>query len=117
MSRRSQLFTAVDRNIDVDESQDAIKNAPGVLFGLYIFNKSAAVRYVRLYNTLSANVTVGTTIPVLTIPIGIGVGIFLEFEEGLDFDTAIAIAATTGVADNDTGAPGANDVIVNTFYK
>jgi hypothetical protein len=26
-------------------------------------------------------------------------------------------AATTGVADNDTGAPAANDVIVNIFYK
>jgi hypothetical protein len=36
---------------------------------------------------------------------------------GIKFDTAITVAATTGVLDNDTGAPGANEVIVNIFYK
>jgi hypothetical protein len=36
---------------------------------------------------------------------------------GIGFGTAITVAATTGVADNDTGAPAANDVIVNIFYK
>ena len=29
----------------------------------------------------------------------------------------ITVAATTGLADNDTGAPGANEVIVNVLYK
>jgi hypothetical protein len=27
------------------------------------------------------------------------------------------VAATTGIADADTGAPAANDVIANIFYK
>jgi hypothetical protein len=35
---------------------------------------------------------------------------------GIKFDTAICVAATTAVADNDAGAPSANDVIVNVFY-
>jgi hypothetical protein len=36
--------------------------------------------------------------------------------QGIAFGTAITVAATTAVADNDTGAPAANDVIVNVFY-
>jgi hypothetical protein len=36
---------------------------------------------------------------------------------GIMFDTAICAAATTGIADNDTGAPGANEVLINVFYK
>lgn len=36
---------------------------------------------------------------------------------GIGFGTAISVAATTGVADADTGAPSANDLIVNIFYK
>lgn len=30
---------------------------------------------------------------------------------------AVTGGATTGIADNDTGAPGANEVIVNVLYK
>lgn len=37
--------------------------------------------------------------------------------EGIGFDTTICVAATTGVADADTGAPAANDLIINVFYK
>ena len=36
---------------------------------------------------------------------------------GIGFSTAICVAATTGVADADTGAPAANDIIINVFYK
>ena len=35
---------------------------------------------------------------------------------GIAFGTAICVAATTGVADNDTGAPGANEVVGTIFY-
>jgi hypothetical protein len=36
---------------------------------------------------------------------------------GIVFDTAITWAATTGLADNDTGAPAANDVAGTVWYK
>lgn len=29
----------------------------------------------------------------------------------------VSARATTAIADNDTGAPGANEVLVNAFYK
>ena len=33
------------------------------------------------------------------------------------FHTALTIGATTGFADNDTGAPGANDLMVSGVYS
>jgi hypothetical protein len=46
-----------------------------------------------------------------------GVAANMAFTPGIKFGTAITVAATTGLADNDTGAPAANDCIVNVFYK
>lgn len=36
---------------------------------------------------------------------------------GIAFGTGIALALTTGVADADTGAVAANDIILNVLYK
>ncbi|MEB3215391.1 MAG: hypothetical protein VKN72_03890 [Nostocales cyanobacterium 94392] len=73
--------------------------------------------YVKFYNATAANVTVGTTTPKLTIPIPAGAASNIEWGNGIPFDTAICIAATTGVADNDSTAPAANQVIGNILYK
>ena len=84
-------------------------------------NMSASVLYLKFYNATAANVTVGTTVPVLTYPIPTngdtnGSGFILNMPIGFEFDTAITVAATTGIADNDTGAPGANEVVLNLGY-
>jgi hypothetical protein len=42
---------------------------------------------------------------------------FLQFQQGVAFSTAVSAAVTTGIADNDTGAPGANHCLVNIGYK
>ncbi len=109
-------LTIID-NIDVDESQDAVKASAGQIYTLYAYNNAASTRYLRFYNVASASVTVGTTATFLG-PFGIpaGGGFVLNTDIGFAFDTAIAIAATTGVAANDTGAPGANDVVVVIGY-
>ena len=105
------------RSIDLDETEEEAKGSAGQVFGWYIYNKAAAVTYVKFYNATAANVTVGTTTPVMTIPIPATAGANVEFTNGIAFDTAITVAATTGVADNDTGAPTANDLIINLLYK
>jgi hypothetical protein len=46
-----------------------------------------------------------------------GAGFYFTVPTGIIFDTAICVAATTGVADADTGAPAANACIVHVFYK
>jgi len=116
-SKAGQGFS-VARNIDVDESEDAVKASAGTLLGYYVANLHATNwRYLRFYNATVANVTVGTTTPVLTIPLPAASAGHIWLGEGVAFDTAITVAATTGVADNDTGAPGANEVVCNSFYK
>lgn len=116
-SKAGQGFL-VARNIDVDETEDAVKASAGTLLGYYFANLDASNwHYVRYYNATTANVTVGSTTPVMTIPIPPNSAGHIWLGEGIAFDTAITVAATTGVADNDTGAPGANEVVVNSFYR
>jgi hypothetical protein len=103
--------------LDADETEEEIKATAGKLYGWYLYNDGAAEAYVKFYNATAANVTVGTTTPVLTIPVPAGAAANVEYTNGLAFSTAICIAATTAVADNDTGAPAANQVVANVFYQ
>lgn len=112
----------IHRSIDLDESEEEVKATAGVVYGLWVSNRATATRYLKFYNDTAANVTVGTTTPVITIPIPGNTaddvsGNFNVGGLGIGFGTAICVAATTGIADNDTGAPDANDVVVNVFYK
>lgn len=109
------------KNLDVDETEDEVKGTAGQVFFIQAINLANAKRYLKFYNATAANVTVGTTTPVLTFPLPTqgdtnGAGFVLSIPQGVAFGTAITIAATTGFADNDTGAPGANEVIVNLGY-
>lgn len=110
------------KNLDVDESEDEVKASGGKLFWIHAINLAATKRYLKVYNNTAAGVTVGTTVPDLTFPIPTmadtnGAGFNLAFgDHGIGLGTGITIAATTGFADNDTGAPGANEVIVNLGY-
>lgn len=105
------------RSIDLDETEEEVKGTAGQLFGWYLYNAAASVRYLKFYNATAANVTVGTTTPVLTIPVAAGAAANVEFSNGIAFGTAITAVVTTGLADNDTGAPGANEFIINILYK
>lgn len=118
---RTSGGTTLYKNIDVDESEDEIKGTAGQIYWLHAMNMSSGVRYLKFYNATAASVVVGTTPPDLTFPIPTqgdtnGAGFNLAIPNGIAFGTAITIAATTGVADNDSGAPGANEVIVNLGY-
>ena len=93
-----------------------VKASAGQVYGWYLYNANAAVRYLKLYNKATAP-TVGTDTPVMTIPIPPGAGANVEYSMGIPFGTGIGIAITTGVADNDTGAVAANEIIVNLLYK
>jgi hypothetical protein len=110
------------KNLDVDETEDEVKGTAGKVFWVHAINLTAVKQYLKFYNATAANVTVGTTTPVLTFPIPTmadtnGAGFTINFgDAGVQFTTAITIAATTAFADNDTGAPAANAVIVNLGY-
>jgi hypothetical protein len=109
------------RSLDLDETEEDVKTAAGQVYGMWITNTATATRWIKFYNDTAANVIVGTTTPVITFGIpgnsSDDVSGLFGGANGIAFGTAICVAATTGVADADTGAPGANDVIVNIFYK
>lgn len=118
---RTSGGTTLYKNIDVDETEDQVKASAGQIFWIHAVNLSATIKFLKIYNATAASVTVGTTVPDLTFPIPTqgdtnGAGFVIAIPNGIAFSTAITIAATTGVADNDAGAPGANEVIVNLGY-
>jgi hypothetical protein len=109
------------RSIDLDESEEEVKGTAGQVYSVWVSNMATTTRFVKFYNLTAANTTVGSSTPVITIAIpgnasddvtGLFGGAY-----GIAFDTAISVAATTGIADADTGAPAANDVAINIFYK
>ena len=112
------FFCASDiyRNLDIDETGQNVKASAGLVFGIHAFNVNASARYLKLYNKASAP-TVGTDTPVMTFQLPQNVPTEFMVAAGIEFDTGIGIGCTTGIGDSDTGAPGANDVVVNLFYK
>lgn len=104
------------RDIDLDETDVAIKTSAGTLFGGFVTNLSSATRYIQLYDAATGDVTVGSTTAFMTIPLEADQGAVLDFGAmGIAFGTAITIAATTDISGS--GAPGTNDVVVNLSYK
>ena len=114
-------FTAW-KSIDLDESEEEVKGSAGQLYFIHAMNMTASVLYLKVYNNTAAGVTVGTTVPDWTFPIPTvgstnGAGFTVSFPTGLACGTGITLACTTGLADNDTGAPAANACVVNVGYK
>jgi hypothetical protein len=107
----------VANNIDVDETEDAVKASAGKLGGYYWYNDGASEVYIKYYNETVANVIVGTTVPFMTIPIPAGAAANVEWTNGIAFSAAITVAATTAAATADTGAPAANQVVGFSLYK
>lgn len=110
------------RSIDLDESEEEVKATAGTVYHIAAFNRTAAPLYLKLYNDTAANVSVGSSTPTHTYVIpgnadSDGAGFILSVPSGIAFSTAICAAVTTGVADADTGAPGANEAVVNIQYK
>src|SRR3990167_1596667 len=109
------------RSLDIDESEEDVKTNAGQVFSISAFNTTAAPLYLKFYNLTAANTTVGTSTPVLTFVVpgnadSDGAGFIWNNPIGFAFATAICVACTTGVADADTGAPGANACVIDIGY-
>jgi len=92
----------------------SVKASAGALGFVFAVNLNAAVRYLKFYNKASAP-TVGTDTPIATLPIPAsttGAGFMLPIPGGAAFGTGIAYATTTGVADADTAAVAANEILL-----
>lgn len=103
----------VYRNLDVDESGDLGFAGRLRSFTIWAHNQHATdMRYLKIYDKATAP-TVGTDIPLMTIPLKPGEPTEIAGDpQGVLFKLGLGVGATTGIADADTGAPSANDVVV-----
>lgn len=110
------------KSLDLDETEEEVKGSAGQIYMIHAMNMKASVLYLKIYNNTAAGVTVGTTVPNWTFPVPTlattnGAGFNIAIPNGIACGTGITVACTTGFADNDTGAPGANEMFVNIAYK
>ena len=110
------------KTIDIDETEEEVKATAGQIYALHVMNLTNALLYFKIYNATAANVIVGTTVPDITIPVPAnndtdGAGFVWSIPQGIAFGTAITVAATTGIADADAGAPAANACAATVLYK
>ena len=91
------------------------KASAGNLFEITASNPTATAAYLKLYNKATAP-TVGTDVPVLTIPIPANSQIAIPFGAlGKRFSAGIALAITAAIAATDTGASVAGVQISGTY--
>ena len=94
----------------------SVKASAGTLFTATVSNSGAAAAFLKLYNLATAP-TVGTSVPVLTVPVPLSGIVSLNLgHSGHRFATGIALAITNLVADTDTTAVAANQVKVILDY-
>lgn len=96
-----------------------VKSVPGKIIGIRTFNIAAAPAYLKLFDSL-AGPTVGTTVPSDRVGIpgsttGAGNNSFPT--DGWIFQNGLWVVVTTGITDDDTGAPSASNVLVTIFFE
>lgn len=95
----------------------SVKGSAGQVYKAHAFNAAGATKYLKFYDKAGAP-TVGVDTPVEVHPLEAGKLTKIEWEGfGMPFASGIALAITGGVADGDTTAVAANDVILNMGYK
>jgi len=102
------------RDLDVNETGRVTLAVPCILRGYWIYNNGNTTRYLKFYN--QATIPTQTDTPKMTWPMPPGAAAHRTLPKdpdgGIVFSAGLALRATTGVADSDVGAPGANDVVV-----
>jgi hypothetical protein len=93
-----------------------VKSSPGILQGFMISNPNASPCFLQVFNATSGNVTLGTTVPLLSIPLASSNNSILGPQVNVvlgQFSTAISVAATTTATGNTTCATG---VVANLWF-
>lgn len=106
-----KLITAASTNLT------QIKAGAGRLLGYTVTNRNVAARAVKIYDALSANVTVGTTTPAYVIDAAPANNTSYKFAVPLALNTALTIATVTENADSGTTAVSANDLTIELEYR
>lgn len=104
-------------------NETEVKATAGKLYSIWAMSLDATPVYIKIYNDTAAN-TDQTDTPLIRIMVPanstatLGAGFTgLNWPTGVTFGTAITFRATTGIADNDTGALTANEVIIGWCFN
>lgn len=108
------MASSGDGSTALTSTAQAVKASAGTLGGWYIYNPNATATYVIIYNTAQGSVTVGTTNPQMVLCIPATSAANQEFGNGINFTTAISVAATTTGGGNTAPSTALE---VNLFYK
>lgn len=87
-----------------------VKATAGVITSIVLSNTTAALKYLKLYSKATAPV-VGTDVPILTLAIPANGNLVWDSPIGLTVATGIGYGITGAVAETDTTATAANDVV------
>lgn len=91
------------------------KTTAGNLFEITASNPTATAAYLKVYNKASAP-TVGTDVPVMTLPVPAGAFVsYVPGGQGKRFTTGIALAVTAAMAATDTGVAVAGVQVHGTY--
>jgi len=107
---------SIHKNLDVDETEDAVKAGAGQIYWYHYANRTAEELFLKFYNATTATVVVGETVPVITIPLAKESQGHVPIPQGLAFSTAITVACVKGVADNNAEGPAANGCVITVGY-
>ncbi len=94
-----------------------IKSSPGKIYTIWIRHLLAAdqTRFLKIYDKATSP-TVGTDVPILTIPITNSAQPIYVGDFGHAFSAGISYAITSLIADSDTTAVGLNEIVGAIWY-
>lgn len=102
-------------NTALNATKAAVVAVPLSIYGWQINNPNGAFSYVQMFNKLTANVTVGTTVPDFVIGIPANGSVTILNALGIDFSIGLVVAATTTFGGSTNPATQALPVAI--FYK
>ena len=92
-----------------------VKGTAGLLGGYYCYNPNSSVAYLQIFDVASATtVTLGTTVPDLTLGIPATSGANVSLGNGVSMVLGIKLACTTTATGSTAPASGLD---LNVFYK
>lgn len=105
-----KLFSAASTNSTL------VKAGAAIVGYLHVTNTAASARFVKLYDKATAP-TVGTDTPIHTFAIPAGYCGSLGIpESGIRTSLGLGLGITAAIADTDTTAIAANEVVINGAY-